>query len=203
MLRNISTRQFFKDGLVGLIVIFAIYAVLLIIAFGIELYPFTYESFWALIRISFTFPRTSLSIANGVPNWHVFNSPMPLVILTTFLALGSSGRSLENVPSRAYWIKPIIIVVTRSWLASIVLWPVFLVMIVRLWIGSNDAIDQSASIPLLFGAIGGILGLLIGYGLGLIFNPVSRFFRIMIGAIASICVTYAVGAGILLEQWLH
>lgn len=202
MFRNTSMRQYFKDGLIGLVATFIIYVTLLIVAFSFELYPFTYESFWGLIRISFMFPRT-LSIANGIPNWHVFNSPMPLVILTTFLALGSSGRFLESVTSRASWIKPIIIVVVRSYLVGVALWPIFLVVIVRFWIGSNDTIDDSTILPLFYGAIGAILGLLIGCLAGFFLNPSKRLFRIAIGAVASICVAYIIGAGILLEQWLH
>ena len=203
MATKISMHEFVKDGLIGLVVAFSVYCVCLIISFSFELYPFTFESFWALIRISFVFPRTALSFANGIPNWHVFNSPMPLIILTTFLAVGSSGRLFKNINVRVSWIKSISIVVIKSWLIGAILWPVLLVVMVRLWVGSYDAIDDSAIIPVFFGTVGAIVGLLIGCGAGLFLNPSRQLFRIVIGASASICVTYVIGAAILLEQWLH
>jgi hypothetical protein len=200
---NNPLRQFIKDGLIGLVVVFFVFILLMIIAFAFGLYPFTLRSFWSLIQISFVFPRTFLSIANGIPNWHVFNSPMPLVILMAFLALGSSGQHFEKITSRASWVKPIIIVVMKSWLIGVILWPILLVLRVRFWVGSSDAIADSISIPLVFGIVGAIVGVLIGFLAGFILNPAKRLFRIIIGAVATICVAYIIGAGILLEQWLH
>jgi hypothetical protein len=200
---KVSSQQFIKDGLIGLAVAFLVFILLVIIAFAFEFYPLTSRSFWSLISISFVFPRTFLSIANGVPNWHVFRSPMPLVIVITFLALGSSGRYFKNITARASWVKPITIVAIKSWLIGIILWPLFLVVRVRFWVGSSDAIADSASIPLVFGMVGAIVGLLVGYLAGVLLHPRKRLFRIIIGAVASICVAYIIGAGILLEQWLH
>ncbi|MCJ7435304.1 MAG: hypothetical protein MUO77_17630 [Anaerolineales bacterium] len=199
---NNSLRQFAKDGFIGLIVTFLGFVALLGILLSFD-DVFSAGLFWSYIGRLFLFPKTSLSIANGIENWHVFNSPMPLVMLISFLVSGSSGRFFENITSRWSWGKPIIIVVIYSWLIGIIAWPILLVVIVRLWIGSTDYILSSAEAPLFFGGIGAIAGLLIGYLAGLFFNPSRGLFRIMIGAVASMCVAYSIGVGILLEQWLH
>ena len=144
-----------------------------------------------------------MSIVNGVKNWHVFNSPMPLVLLISFVVSGSSGRFFENITSRVSWIKPITNIVIKAWVVGIIVWPILLVVMVRFWNGSNDSIRSSAELPFFYGAIGTIAGLLIGYLAGIFLNPSRRIFRIMIGTIASACVASSIGVGILLDQWLH
>ena len=194
-------RQYVKDGLIGLGIAFIIFAVLLAIFVGF-FKPSTYELLW-FIRDLFIFPRTYLSIANGIPNWHVAFSPMPLVLLITFVATGTGGIFLAKVSSRASWIKPIVIIVTCSWLVGIVIWPSLLYIVVRLWNGSSDPLHYSAISPQLFGGIGAIVGLITGFLVGFILNPAKRLFRIIFGAIASTCVAYSIGMGILLEEWGH
>ena len=195
-------RQFIKDGSIGLVVALFGFVVLLGVLLSFDK-AFSASLFWSYIRRLFLFPKTSLSIANGVENWHVFNSPMPLVILISFIAPGSSGRFFENITSRVSWIKPILIIILKSWLMGIIVWPILLIVMVQLWNGSNDPIRFSAPLPILYGAIGAIAGLLIGYLAGIFLNPHRRMFRIMIGAVSSACVAYSIGVGILLEQWLH
>ncbi|HEU0295834.1 MAG TPA: hypothetical protein VFR47_24055 [Anaerolineales bacterium] len=198
---NSSLRQFVKDGLIGLAIVFLVFVVLLGILLRF-LKPSTYE-FWWLIRELFVFPKAFQSLANGIPDQHVFNSPMPLIIVITFLTLGSSGSLFENITSRVSWMKPIMIVVVKSWSMGVILWPILLFLIVRLWVGSSDSLHFSAISPQLTGIIGAIVGLLIGFLAGFILNPRRRQLRIAIGAIASVCVAYGAGAGILLQQeWL-
>lgn len=210
MRANKFSRQFIKDGLIGLAVVFLVFAVLLVVYLGVSLNFKLFSSAkefwwlnWWLIKELFVFPIISISIANFHRTPHVFFSPMPLINLIAFLALGSSGRSFEDITSRVSWVKPIILVAIKSWLIGVVLWPIILFVIVRLWIGSSDNLYPSTTIPQLFGGIGVIIGLLIGCLLGFFLNPSQRLPRILIGALASICVSYFIGAGILLLQWGH
>lgn len=197
---NIFSRPFVKDGLIGLSISFLVFAILLAVSLSFR-FP-SFHAFWGFIEALFVFPK-SLSIANGQRIWHVLFSPMPLIILVTFLAVGSSGRSLENITSRLSWVKPIMLLVLKTWLSAAIFWPLLLVMIVRFWIGSEDDLYDSVIISLIFGAVGMVIGLLIGCLAGCFFNPSERLFRLVIGAIASICVSYTMGAGILLVQWAH
>ena len=78
---NNFLRQFVKDGLIGLAVVFLAFAVLLVMYLGVTLNLKVYSSTkefwllnWSLISQLFVFPKF-LSIANGQRLWHVFFQP--------------------------------------------------------------------------------------------------------------------------------
>ena len=176
MQTNRFLRQFVKDGLIGLAVVFLVFAILLVVSLSFKFTSSSYD-FWWLIKELFVFPITSISIANFHRTVHVFFSPMPLIILITFLVIGSSGQSFENINSRTSWVKPLLIVILKSWLLGIILWPVLLIVIVQLWVGSNDSLRFSVNIPSLYGTIGAIIGLLIGCLASFFLNPSKRILR--------------------------
>jgi hypothetical protein len=159
-----SLWQFIKDGLVGV----AIGLIPIGIFMGIRLF----NGFFSDVGALFFFPNPIIS-------------PMSFVFLIGFISMGIGGRFLENITSRWSWIKPILIIAVIAWTIGILLSQILFI--------EFDFFDWIVlGITLGITALGAGAGFIIAGLAGVIFNPTKRLFRIIIGAIASTVVSYAV-----------
>ena len=180
-----SIGKFVKDGLVGVIVVLIVFLGWMGYWFGPEgggYYPSGLSHLWEFIVAYFFFPNYS---------GDVFLSPMPFVILTAFIGVGISGRWLGNTDSRKSWIKNSLLVVVASSLAGIAVLIIPTILIHPYGYFS----------PIFAGALsGGVIGFVTGTLTGMVFNPKKRIYRILIGAVSSVCVAYGIGLGIWVIQ---
>jgi len=160
-----SLWQFIKDGLIGVV---------------ITLIPIV---IWIVIRKF----QVSFEDMRGYIGFLFFGQgPMRVVMLIGFISAGIGGRFLENITSRRSWIKPILIIAVIAWIIGVLLSQILFI--------EFDFFDWYVlGITLEITALGAIIGFIIAGLAGVIFNPTKRLFRIIIGAIASTVVAYAVG----------
>jgi len=174
-----SSRQFVKDGLVGVALALLIFLILTSIIWS-SWTLFVGESF-DYVRIMFFVSRTC--------NGDYMLGLMPLVILTAFISVGLVGRFLEMNPSEKNWIM----LVVKT-------------LIIPLWVGLGlsvvYAILLGSIVYIMYfafaGALGVVLALLLGILGGVIFDPQKRLYKIIIGAISSTLIGYSISYIILI-----
>jgi hypothetical protein len=172
---NKPLRQFVKDGLTGVVFALIPFAVLTIVMIF---------QWWGTAEFAFLL---RVFVGQFFFFQYSYISPMPAVILIGFIGTGIGGLFLENIPNRWNWIIPVLIISGVSW----VIGDIYFTILIgdsapnRLW---NNATDDAMLAAIAIGA-----GALVAGVSGVLFNPSKRFFRILIGAVASMVVGYLIG----------
>jgi len=110
--------------------------------------------------------------------------PMELVLIVAFIGSGIGGRYFENVSSRKDWIRPAFLITLISGVITCALGYILLLVVWGDgWLNMDDLFLWQY---LLFsgGFVAGI-GFISSCLIGVIFNPITRVRKILIGAIGS------------------
>jgi len=175
-----SSRQFVKDGLIGVALALLVFLIL----------TSTIWNRWTLmVDESFDYFRVMFFVSKTY-NGDYMLGPMLLVILTAFIGVGLVGRFLETNPSEKNWIMLAVKTLSiplRVGLGLSVVYGIFL--------GSITYIVYFA----IAGALALVPALLLDILGGVIFKPQKRLYKIIIGAISSALISYSIGFIILIS----
>ena len=121
-----------------------------------------------------------------------FLGPIPLTMLATFVGTGIGIRFLDSVTSRWGWIKPIFAISVSSFITFIML----VLPIKTAWGGQGNIIRFNAAELARFITLCAAGGFMLASLIGVIFNPATRIFKLVIGSLPGLVI--GIGFAILL-----